>query len=125
MKGASREASNPVVSEKHHRRRRHRTPSAAKRLLRPQPESTAAYLGFFVLPRSTTDTPHKLHRPRWRWWWREVKTALVVLIIVGGFIGTLGLFFAAVSKHYVPPELLPTDAPWALDTNKNSKPNIR
>jgi hypothetical protein len=105
MSGEVLDSWGQFVLKPHRRRRRQRTPGAAKQLLRPQPESSAAYPGFFVLPRSTPDTPHQLHRPRARWWWRELKTILIILIIISSFVGTLGFFFTAVSENYIPAEL--------------------
>jgi hypothetical protein len=127
MSGEVRESSKQQGCRRQHRRRRHRS-GAARKLLQPQAESVSEFPGFFALPRSSPRPgPESTATKLRRWKWQLKMTAMLVLVI-GGFMGTLVYFFVAVSSRMSPPleELSPrADDGGNPATNIGFTPNWR
>lgn len=127
MSGGVGESSKQQGCGRQHRRRRRRS-GAARKFLQPPAESSAEFPGFFVLPRSSPrpgpeSTATKLRR--WKW---QIKMTAILVLAIGGFMGTLVYFFVAVSSQTPPPleELSPRADDWGNPaTNTGFTPNWR
>lgn len=104
-----------AAAERGTRRSRQRRRRGLKKILLGDPsEVTADYPGFFVLPRasSAAHTAPGKHPTRRAWLARFKLTALLVLLF-GGFVGTLAYFFVQVAPELAEPN--PVAAPFVSD----------
>ncbi len=107
------------------RRSRQRRRRGLKKIILGRPsEVTADYPGFFVLPRagSPTHTSPGKHPTRHAWWAR-CKLTVVLVLLFGGFVGTVAYFFVQVAPELAEP--YPVVAPFVsvpsmLPTNSDA-----
>ena len=104
-----------AARERGTRRSRHRRGRGLKKILLGDPSEVAAdYPGFFVLPRASSSTPATPGRsPTWRVWWSRCKLTAVLVLLLGGFVGTLAYFFVQITPELAEP--YPVAAPFVSD----------